>query len=69
MASKTGTTMPRNPASSEHIAKRNAKIKKAADSGRFTQFDLAERFGLTQGAISQIVNNPLADAYLVRVAA
>lgn len=59
-------TMPRNPARSEKIAKRNARIKKLVIEQGKPQTTVAKRYSLTQGAISQIVRNPLSDVFLVR---
>lgn len=64
------TTMPTNPASSEKLAKRNARIKKAvakAIAQGKPQYEVAQRFALTGGAISQIVRNDLSDCVLVRI--
>lgn len=67
-ATKGGQTMPKNPVSSKELADRNANIFNLYHYGeegkRYRQVDLAEMFGLSQGAISQIVNNPNSHVYL-----
>jgi len=66
-ATKGGATMPKNAASSKELANRNASIFNlyhyGEDGKRYRQVDLAEKFGLSQGAISQIVNNPNSHLY------
>lgn len=65
---RDGSTMPKSVARNEANAKRNAKIQELYENGdakkkRYRQVDLAKKFGLSQGAISQIVNNPNACDY------
>lgn len=61
--------MPKNVAVSQAIAERNATIKALLQevdhdgTKRYRQVDLADMFGLTQGAISQIVRNPHSAEY------
>lgn len=59
----TGGTMTKRVQSTKEQADRNVKIINKWETGRFSQAALAEEFGLTQGAISQIVNNPNAHLY------
>lgn len=61
--------MPRTVARNEKQARQYVKIREAweqrtADGRRrYRQVDLAERFGISQGRVSQIVNNPNAEFY------
>lgn len=73
MPAGDGSTMPKHAASSQAIAERNAEIfnlyffeKKEDGTPRYRQVDLAHKFGLSQGAISQIVNNPNSHLFEVR---
>lgn len=54
------STMPGCPARNELLAKRNLEIIQLAMSGKYTQAELAKRYGVSQGRISQIVRNPSA---------
>lgn len=62
-APHTGATMSKRVCSSRENAERNVKIIEKWETGRFSQKKLGAEFGLTQGAISQIVNNPNACDY------
>lgn len=63
-APRTGATMSKRVQRNREQAERNAKICNDWATGRFTQQELAEKYGLkTQGAVSQIVNNPNAHVY------
>lgn len=62
-APRTGATMSKRVQRNVAQAERNAAIIADWKTGRFTQADLAETYGLSQGGISQIVNNPNADRY------
>lgn len=64
-APRTGATMSKRVQRNAVQAERNANIIEDWKTGRFTQKELADEYGLTQGAISQIVNNPNADRYYV----
>lgn len=65
---RDGSTMPKTFARCKANALRNDKIKDLYENGdsrkkKYRQVDLAKRFNLTQGAISQILNNPNATNY------
>lgn len=64
-APRTGATMSKRVQRNPEQAERNAAIIADWKTGRYTQQELADEYGLTQGAISQIVNNPNADRYYV----
>lgn len=68
MPAGDGHTMPTNAASTKAIAERNATIFNLYHYGdekgtRYRQVDLGKRFGLSQGAVSQIVRNPNSHLY------
>ena len=64
-----GATMSKTPARTKRLAERNAKILDLLDATtkdgqrRYRQCDVAAKFGLTQGAISQLANNPNCTTY------
>lgn len=66
---RDGSTMPKTVARDAAQAKIYIKIRDLyeqtdADGGRrYRQVELAQRFGISQGRVSQIVNNPNAEFY------
>lgn len=66
---RDGSTMPKQPARSRDLARRNARIANMAaqtrsdGSPRYRQIDLAERFGISQPLVSQIIRNPKSHLY------